>query len=299
MKKVYLLAGTSILFWSTVATVSKILLSSLSQYQLLCISALFAALALFLFNLFTGKLKTIQRYTVKDILLMIVTGLCGNFFYYACYYGGTRLMPASTAFVVNYLWPVMSVLFACLILKERMTVRKGIAFALSFVGVIIISGGSLRSLDTNMLLGTVLCVLGAAFYGAFTAFNKKYRFDLTVSMMFSYTASFLLSLLINFVLAADWSIRLPQVLGIAWNGIFTMAAGSVCWATALNRGDTAKVSNLAYITPFLSLVWVFVFLREPISLMTLLGLAVIVLGIFIQLKDNKPPRSNESTFKNE
>lgn len=285
MKKVYMLAAASIFFWSTVATVSKIMLGTFSQYQLLCISALFAGTALLLFNLFTGKLKKITEYRAKDILLMVLIGLCGNFFYYVGYYGGAKLMPASTAFVVNYFWPIMSVLFACIILHEKLTVRKALAFALSFLGVIIISGSNMVSLNTGLLLGTALCLFGATSYGLFTALTKKFPYDVTVSMMFSFFASFVLSLVINLVMGTDWTMSIPQVLGFAWNGVFSMAGGSVCWALALSKGDTAKISNLAYITPVLSLIWVFIVLHEPIVLSTLLGLAVILIGILVQIKD--------------
>lgn len=286
MKKVYMLAAVSIFFWSTMATVSKIMLGSFSQYQLLCISTFFGSVALLVFNLLTGKLKMIAEYSAKDILSMILIGLCGNFFYYVGYYGGTKLMPASTAFVVNYLWPIMSVVFACILLKEKLTVRKSVAFALSFLGVIIISGSNISAPDMDLLMGTLLCLMGAAFYGLFTALTKKFRFDVTILMMLSFFVSFLLSLIINLAAGADWRMSVPQVLGFAWNGIFTMAGGSVCWALALNGGNTAKISNLAYITPVLSLFWIFVFLHEPIALSTLLGLAVILLGILVQIKDN-------------
>ena len=54
----------------------------------------------------------------------------------------------------------------------------------------------------------------------------------------------------------------------------------------LDLGDTAKISNLAYITPFLSLLWTSCFLPgDPFNIWALAGLCVIVLGIFIQLKD--------------
>ena len=78
-----------------------------------------------------------------------------------------------------------------------------------------------------------------------------------------------------------------QLLGFAWNGVFVMATATVTWAIALKLGGTAKVSNLAYITPFLSLVWTRLVLGEPIKLLSVAGLVVIVVGIFIQLKDNK------------
>ena len=55
----------------------------------------------------------------------------------------------------------------------------------------------------------------------------------------------------------------------------------------LEKGDTAKISNLAYITPFLSLIWTALILKESFNIYSILGLIVIVLGIFIQMKDKK------------
>ena len=60
---------------------------------------------------------------------------------------------------------------------------------------------------------------------------------------------------------------------------------AVTWALALKLGGTAKISNLAYATPFISLVWTFFILEEPIKPLSLIGLAVIIVGIFIQMKD--------------
>ena len=59
MKKTYLYAGVSILFWSTTATVSKLLLNTLNSYQVLMFNAFFASLALLIVNIFTGIFKLI------------------------------------------------------------------------------------------------------------------------------------------------------------------------------------------------------------------------------------------------
>ena len=56
------------------------------------------------------------------------------------------------------------------------------------------------------------------------------------------------------------------------------------WVMALETGKTEKVSNLAYITPFLSLVWTHLFLNEAIKLNSLVGLIIIIFGILIQMK---------------
>ena len=293
MKKPYLFAGISILFWSTLATVSKLLLGSLSSYQVLLYSALFAALTLLLVNLITGKIKLLCRYRPRDYLIMLLIGLPGTFFYYVFLYLGTARMEASQAFIINYLWPIMSVLFAALLLKERLTPRKLVAFALSFLGVLTVAGGQLLQFNETLLIGTVLCVLAAVSYGLFTALTQKWQYDEQVSMMLSFFAAFLLSIITNAWLGQSTAPGGLQWLGFAYNGIFIMALATVTWALALKTGGTAKISNLAYITPFLSLVWTFFVLHEPIAPLSLVGLAVIVLGLFIQLGGKEKPAQIE------
>lgn len=288
MKKTYFLAGMAILCWSTLATVSKLLLGSLDEYQVLCVSALFAGVALLVVNGITGRLRQLKSWAWKDWLRAIAVGLLGNFFYYICYYAGADLLPASQAFTINYLWPMMSVVFACILLKEKLTLRKSIAIVLSFLGVFTVAGEGLLQFQSQTLTGVLLCVGGAVFYGAFAALNKKYSYDKMLAMMLAFFASGILSFFMTLPggETVSWKLDLLQILGLAWIGVMTMAVANTGWALALDLGDTAKISNLAYITPFLSLLWTSCFLPgDPFNLWALAGLCVIVLGIFIQLKE--------------
>ena len=285
MKKVYSLAAVTILIWSTSATVSKLLLGELDSIQVLCVSALFASLFLLVMNIATGNIKKLKAYKPRDYLKTILIGLPGTFLYYLLLYTGMDRMPASQALIINYLWPIMSVVFACIILKEKMTPRKAIAIGISFLGVIIVVGRELTHLNSNTLVGAGCCILAAMSYGSFTALNQKSGYDKWISMMFFYFATFILTGLILLVTRRIPQLGSVQVLGMAFNGMFNMAIATTTWAMALDSGKTAKVSNLAYITPFLSLVWTAVFLKEQITVFSVLGLLVIVLGILIQLKE--------------
>ena len=287
MKKQYIFAAISILMWSTVATITKLLMTEINNIQLLWASSLFACLFLLVVNISDKSIKILKEYKLKDILTSVVIGLPGTLFYYLFYYGGTYILPASQAFIINYLWPIMSVLFACIIVGEKLTIRKIIAILISFVGVVVVAGADLVSLNKGFLTGALLCVAGAVSYGIFTAFNQKYKYDKKISMMMNYAATFLITTVIN---AARGDLFIPdalQTMGIVWNGVFTMAIACTAWIIALSSGNTAKISNLAYITPFLSLVWTFFILGEEIALTSVAGLVIIVGGIFIQLKENK------------
>ncbi len=289
MKKSYLFAATAILFWSTVATTAKLLLGSINNFQLLWMTSIFAAVFLLAVNLVTGNIKRLKEYKPKDFLISALIGLPGTFFYYVFYYAGTGIMTdASKAFIINYLWPIMSVVFACIILRERVTVRKVVAILMSFAGVIIVvAGGGFEAIDKSTLTGAALCVAGAVSYGIFTALNQKFYYEKRISMMINYFVTFTLTTVINGVSGNLFLPTLPQLGGFAWNGIFTVAIANTAWAVALESGKTAKISNLAYITPFLSLVWTSLILKEELSPYSLIGLVVIVAGIFVQLADRK------------
>lgn len=287
MKNAYGLAAISIFLWSTVATISKILLGSLTSFQVLWASMPFAILFLLFVSIWTGNIKHLKHYRLKDYLISILCGIPGTFFYYVFYYSATAIMPASQAFIVNYLWPIMSVVFACIILKEKLNLRKGIAIFMSFAGVVIVTGSDILSLEYSTIVGSSLCVFGAVSYGLFTALTRKYPYNKTLTILLSYTVTFIFTTIINGVKGDLFMPSLLQLAGFCWNGTFAVAAGSTCWVLALASGKTAKISNLAYITPFLSIVWTAIFLKEPITVSAIAGLSVIVLGILIQLKDKK------------
>ena len=285
MNNAYGLAAISIFLWSTVATISKLLLGSLTSFQVLWASMPFAILFLIFISVKTGNIKHLKKYKPKDYIISVLCGIPGTFFYYVFYYSATAIMPASQAFIVNYLWPIMSVVFACIILKEKLTVRKSIAIFMSFLGVVIVTGSDILNLEYSTIIGSVLCVFGAVSYGLFTALTRKFPYDKTLTLLLSYSVTFIFTTIINGVKGDLFVPNLLQLTGFCWNGMFTVAVGSTCWVMALASGKTAKISNLAYITPFLSIIWTAIFLKEPITLSAIAGLSVIVGGIFIQLKD--------------
>lgn len=288
----YIYAGVTIFMWSTLAVVSKLLLGKFDNFQVLWASAFFGSLILIILNTATGIIKQLKEFKIKDYLIVLLAGLPGTFLYYVFYYAGTDILPStSQAFIINYLWPIMSVVFACVINKEKMTLRKGIAIAVSFVGIAVVTAKDLFVPSTATLsvtlLGGLMCVLGAVSYGLFTALTNRFNYEKSLMMLVNFVATFIITTVIN---AVKGDLFIPtgfEILGFIWNGMFVMAIASTCWAIALHMGDTAKISNLAYITPFVSLIWIWLVLKEELSIFSVLGLIVIVAGIFIQLKDKK------------
>lgn len=285
-KREYIYAGISIALWSTTATVTKLLLGNLNSMQILVVGSFFAFIFLLIVNLIKGSLKDLKTYKIKDYLQITGMGILGTFLYNLFLYLGINTLQASQAFIINYLWPIMTVVFACIILKEKMTIKKIVAIILSFLGVTIVTAnGDILNVEKNSIIGAGYCILAAISYGLFSVLNKQKTYNKYLSMMLFYLVSFIISLLYTVVSKNRFTIETNQLIGLLWIGIFTSATAFTFWALALEKGDTAKISNLAYITPFLSLIWTFLLLNEQFSIYSVMGLVIIVLGIVIQMRE--------------
>ncbi len=272
------------MLWSTTATVIKLLLNGLDSLQILFYASLFASLFLFCVAFFQGKLDQVKEFKLKDYYWFAGMGFVGVFVYYLGLYLALSFLPAQEAFIINYLWPVFIVVLAVPLLGESFTVRKIFALILSFVGVVFVaSKGNIGSIELQSPLGVFLAVIAAASYGLFSVLGKKREYDRFLSMAFYYLFTFVYCLIsILFFVSGIPTISFIQTLGLLWIGIGTSGLAFAFWSLALKHGDIAKISNLAFLTPFLSLVCIYFVLKEPILTSSLVGLIFIVSGILVQ-----------------
>ena len=283
MKKNYIYAILTVCIWATMATVTKILVSDIPSLETLAISSAFAFIFLLGLNIKNGTIRQLQKYKVRDYAIMAGLGFIGLFLYSGLYYYGLTQLSSQEACIVNYLWPMMLVLFSTIILKEKMTFVKATAMLSSFAGVVILCVGSGTSVEGNAVLGIGSCLIAAACYGLFSVLNKKADYDQNIAMMVMWLVVTVCSAVIG-LLFEEWKpITGNQWIGMLWLGIVTDAIAYLMWALALN-GDknTAKIANLAYLTPFLSLIISAVVLKEQIEFRAVIAFAFIIGGILLQ-----------------
>ena len=291
MKKSYIYAVITVLIWSTLATVVKIVLSDIPNFEALAISSAFAFVFLLIVNIISGSIKEMKQYRLKDYLMMSGLGFLGLFMYSALYYYGIAVLSSQEACILNYLWPMMIVVFACLLLKEKLTVRKIIAMLLSFAGIIVLSFGSGGSSSGNRLFGIIACVVAAVCYGLFSVLNKKHSLNQSVTMMWIWLTVAICSTVAGLIFEKWLPIIGWQWAGIAWLGIVVNAVAYLLWALALKGAkDSAKIANLAYLVPFLSIVLSAVVLKEQISINAIIAVVLIMGGILLQ--SINPKRKN-------
>jgi len=288
-KKAYIFALSAISLWSTVATAFKLSLNGMNFIQLLFFASLTSTVILSIIIIKQNKFKNLLLSTKNEILKSAFVGFLNPFLYYFILLKAYSLLPAQIAQPLNYTWPIVLVLLSAPLLKQKLHLRSFIALIISFFGVFIIaSKGNINNIQIDDSLGIILATSSSIIWSLFWIFNMKDTRDETVKLflnfLFGAVYSFIAVLLFsNFKIENTYSL-----ISSIYVGIFEMGITFVLWLTALQyTTSNASISNLVYISPFLSLIFIHFILGESIFPTTILGLALIIAGILVQQLKNK------------
>lgn len=284
MKKAYIYVICAVLMWSCMATVSKLLLSTLEPMFVLFYTCLFASITLILYSHHKHSLGGLFLQSPKTIARMSCVGSLGVFFYNLFYFMGTARLSAQTAFVINDLWPVLIIIFSSLLLKKKITIGNMFAIIFSFAGVIIIafSNGTSANPHYISVTGILFCLLDAICYALFCTINTTETYNKDLAVLISYIFATILSFAYLFI---THSLRLPsrnEIIGLIINGVICNAIPYLLWVHALDIGNTYIIANMAYLTPCLSLFVTHYVLNEAITITSIIGLLIILLGVILQ-----------------
>jgi len=271
------------IIWASTAAVSKLILINLTNFEVLFYSSFFAVLGLGFFLFFKNRLRIIRDYKLFDYVWFAFMGLLGVFLYYILFYGALMFSSAQEAFIMNYTWPIWIVLFSFIILREKISFLKILAILISFFGVYVVATkGSFNIFSADSWLGIFMGLGAGICYGLFSVFGKKRKYDEISSMFFYYLFAFIFIAVFNFFTLDLRFLTSLEFIGVAWLGIFVSGVAFVLWFLALKQGDTAKVSNLIFLTPFISLIYIYLLIGEKILFSSIIGLILIVFGIILQ-----------------
>ena len=295
-KKAYLFACLSVLMWSTVATAFKMTLRYLDPIQLLLYAVFFSILILGGFIIVQKKIALLCASEKKDIIPALLLGILNPFLYYLVLFKAYDLLPAQEAQPINYTWALTLMFLSIPILKQKMGLNDILAGLIGYFGVVVIAThGEITSLRFTSLTGVALALGSTVFWALYWIYNKKSRLDPVIGLFLNFCAGFPLILLACFIFSDPIPNHPVGILGAAYVGLFEMGITFVFWLYALKYSvNTAKVGNLIFISPFLSLVFIHFLVGEEIRSATLVGLIFITLSILIQRISLKVPGKSRS-----
>jgi len=267
-------AVLAVLLWSTVASAFKLSLRYMTPLQLLFYASL---TSLIVFGLLYSREFSPRKENLRSAYL----GLINPLIYYTVLFSAYNRLPAQEAQALNYTWPLMLVLLSVPLLGRRFGARTVLGLFIGFLGALVVATkGNLTGLSFPDPVGVALGLGSAVVWAIYWLLNLRDGRPLVEKTFWNFLFGFTYILVI---LVLSGELAVPPVGGLAgavYVGLFEMGITYLLWYKAI-EDEMAFASNLAYLVPFLSLLFISAFVGESIAPATVLGLTMIVIGIII------------------
>ena len=283
-KKSYLFAGIAVFFWSTVATAFKLALREFDFIQLIFYASVVTVFILFAFLLIQKKTHLLFQQSRKEVLFSMFLGALNPLFYYLILFKAYSLLPAQVAQPINMVWAILLALFSVPLLGQKIGWKSFFALFVSFIGVIFISSqGGTSGFESTNLTGVSLALGSSVIWALYWIFNVRDKRDQIVKLFLNFCFG-TIYLLIAVILFSDFKMQFGTAFySVIYIGFFEAGITYVLWMKAMELStNNAKIGNLVFLAPFVSLVFIHFILNETIYITTFIGLIFIVAGIFIQ-----------------
>jgi len=283
-RQAYLYGLATVLLWSTVASAFKLSLRHLSPVELLFYACFTSCLVLLGVLAVQHKLVLLRQLTVADWRRSFQLGLLNPFLYYLVLFKAYDLLPAQQAQPLNYTWAITLSLLSIPLLGQAISRMELLAVAVSYLGVLVISTrGDLFGLQFSSLPGVALALFSTVLWALYWIFNARDGRDPVLALLLNFLCG--LPLILGYLLLTE-GLRLPSLAGLGgavYVGAFEMGIAFVLWLKALKLSEnTARVANLIFLSPFLSLVFIHLLVGEEILPATFVGLCLIIAGLLLQ-----------------
>ena len=274
----------AVMLWSTVATAFSLSLQYLTPLQLVTLATVISW-CFFAIRLSAPERRSALRVTSsKARATGLLVGWLNPGLYYLVLFAAYDRLPAQEAMAINYSWGITLALLAAPLLRQRLSAGALLAACISYGGILVIATrGAPLSLDFAQPLGVGLALLSTVLWSLYWVINTRLSLDPEVNLFLNFSGA------LPLLLALLWWSNTPfPTLWQGWAGglyvgLFEMGLAFVLWMGAMKATtSTLRISSLIFLSPPLSLVLIWVIAGEPVKAYTLIGLVLILLGLWLQ-----------------
>lgn len=261
----------ALLFWALAAPFA-VLIKTLPVFE---ISTIVFAISFFL----TATRLTYYRawYRLKQPYLLWITGFIGIYGNNLLYLLSFRYAPAAHVELINYLWPILVLLFSGLLPNERLTLKHLFAAIFGLAGIYVLTQQA-AVFSAQYYWGYLWAFLDAVVWAIYTLISRHYvNSPLEMIGIYSGFAAFC-----SFAMHINYEIyqapSTSQLVILIFMGVTTQNLAYLFWEFGIKRGNFKLLSILSYANPILSLTLLIACKMASFSLHLVLASAFILLG---------------------
>lgn len=246
-----------------------------------------AAMVFWLLGLFI-KAKSIEKSDYKKIIIAAFFGVGLNML---TFFKGLSYTTPISASVIMVTSPILVLIFASILLKEKLILRKIIGVVIGLIGavILIVYGTSPNGDAQNMMLGNLLVFINAASYAMYLVQVKKLiaKYNPIVFVKWLYLFGFLFVLPFGFVELSEvnWSLMPTSIyFKVGFVVLFTTCITYLFNLFALSKLKPTTVSVFIYLQPVIASIYALFVGSDSLNTVKVAATLLIFLGVFLVTK---------------
>ncbi|PKR88081.1 EamA family transporter [Pleomorphomonas diazotrophica] len=228
-----------------------------------------------------------------------VVGTLGLFGYHALYFTALRTAPLVEAGLINYLWPLLIVLFSGFLPGERLRPHHLAGVILGFSGAaLLVTAGRSLTLDGGYAFGYLAAFLAAVVWAGYSVVSRRFGGVPSEAVAGFCLATALLSLVCHLAFEQTVLPAAPlEWLMVLLLGAFPVGLAFFVWDHGVKHGDIQLIGTAAYATPVLSTLLLTLTGYGTLGWTTVVACALVTLGAVVVAWDALPFRRRAAASK--
>ena len=271
---------TFVVLWASAFATGSVVTQDATPFAALAFRFFIVGFGFFAVALLFGELPQFSRVGLSH---GVVTGLLFHGFYLGgCFYSFSVGVPAAVTALIVCLQPILTAIFAGLLLGERVTLKNWIGLSLGFIGA-----GCVLGIDFEAefaLSGLIASAIALVAITAGTIWQKKYSTTLPMATnnAIQAGAAFLFHYL-AMLLVEDGSIQFTTdfILAMSWQIIAVSFGAFSILMYLISQNSASQTSALFFLVPPITAVIGFLLLDEGLSLLDMIGFSVASCGVYL------------------
>ncbi|MDQ0217910.1 drug/metabolite transporter (DMT)-like permease [Peribacillus cavernae] len=238
---------------------------------------------------FSGYFSTSYYWPGKKLIIAI--GIIGNTISIVMQEIGTNLSSAQTGAIITSSTPAFMVIFARLLLKERLNFKKGISVGLATAGVFLIVGNG--QIDVSNQLGGISLLIAALTWALMSVLLKRVPSHYSPLVVTAYSILVAIITLTPFVVGHLDEMNISQLRhptiwgGVLYLGIVSTACAFILWNRGLQLMNATSGGLLFFLQPLVGSLLGWLILGENIGGMFWIRSILILMGVLLVIQEKQ------------
>lgn len=274
----------AILLWASLAVLTTAT-GTLPPFQVLAIGFGIAAVAGFLRAGLRGRRGWRELRQPLPALALSTLALFG---YHALYFIALKRAPAVEANLLNYLWPLLIVVFAGLLGGVAVRAGQWIGTLLGLAAaVLLVTRGQGLQVEPAHVPGYLAALCAAVIWAAYSVLNRRFADVPSAAITVACAGVALLGATAHLLFETTLVPSGTQWLVLALMGLGPVGAAFWLWDRGTKHGDIALLGSLSYLAPLLSTLLLVVSGRAQAHWMQAVAIALLLAGAWLSVRSSR------------